>query len=250
MVRLRSWLRHLLVNWLPNLVLVLALVVLVQADLILLAFGLILVSKWQMLRGGWRLWLRNLRDNACDLTVAVSSVVLLITLNHDLPLQLGVAVVYLLWLILIKPLTGHAGVAIQSMFCQFEGLLLIFLLGRQLPVAGLVALAWVVGLVAADHLLSAYHERAHMVIALAWALVVAQASWLFWNWLIVYSFWDGRLLIPQGPVIISLIGYIFGSMYLDHMQTKLGKRRLFEYVMLFFVICLVLIVGTQWDTRL
>ncbi|MBI4100860.1 hypothetical protein HY441_00095 [Candidatus Microgenomates bacterium] len=247
---LPSWLKNFFIHWLPNAVLVAGVVVLIQANLELLAAALILVSKWQILRGGRKLWLRNLRDNACDLVVAASSLTLLMLLVNDLVVQLVVAGLYLLWLIAIKPLTGHVGVAVQAAVCQFVGLTVLFLLGRTLPQAAVIGLAWLVALVAADHLLAAHHERAHAILMLGWALIVAQASWLFWHWLIVYSFWHNRLLLPQAPIVISLAGYIFGNMYLDHSQSKLRKSRLVEYVVLFFGLAAAIIIGTQWDTRL
>ena len=236
--------------WLPNLGLVIGLVLLIRTGLGLAAFGLLAVSKWQILRGGRKLWLRNLRDGALDVVVGTAAAGLMVIFNHDVFAQLTTATIYYLWLAALKPLTGHISVAVQSGFCQLIGLWVIFLLARRIPAAGVVILAWVVAGVSADHLLAATRERTHAIITLVWALLVAEASWLFWHWLIVYSFFDHRLLVPQAPLVISLVGYIFGSMYLDHTRAKLGKRRLVEYVVLGFGLCAVIIFGSQWDTRL
>lgn len=246
----KNFIKQLLTHWLPNLVLVAAVVVLIRARLVPFAVAAIVISKWQVFRAKPKVWPRSIRDNACDLVVATSAITLIWLASADLVLQIAVAGAYYLWLIVIKPLKTHVGIALQSAVCQFAALLVVFLLGRSLPAAAVVALAWLTGLIAADHLLTAFHERAHGIISLAWALLTAEAAWLFWNWLIVYSFFNHRLLLPQAPLVMSMAGYIFGSMYLDHSQTKLGKRRLFEYVVLFAGLTAILIFGTKWDTRL
>ena len=242
--------KRMLTEWLPNLILVAGLMVLIRLNLEIFAFGLILLSKWQIFRGGRKLWLRSVRDNSCDLVVAASTVALLLLATEDLLIQSLVAGFYYIWLVAIKPLKSHVGVATQSAVCQFLGLNVIFLLGRDIPASAVVVLAWLIAFVSADHLISAFHEKAHFIITLSWALIVAQLSWLFWRWLIVYSFFGDRILLPQAPIVITLLGYIFGSMYIDHTQTKLGRRRLIEYVILTFGLSIILIFGTQWDTRL
>ncbi len=234
---------------LPNLVLAVGILLLMRADLLGLSFALVLVSKWQILRGGRKLWLRNIRDNACDLAVGVASVGLMWLMRGQPVTQSVIAGLYYVWLAVLKPLKGHAGVALQAMICQFLGLTAVFLLGRELPALAILGLSWLVALIAADHLISAYHERAHTIISLAWALVVTEAAWLFWHWLVAYSFFHQTVVIPQAALIITLISYVFGSMYLDHMQTKLGKRRLIEYVILLLGLTLIIIIGTQWVSR-
>lgn len=242
--------KRLLTDWLPNLLLAVGLVVLINFNLETLAFGLVALSKWQVLRGGYRLWLRNLHANACDLLMAVATVILIIIYKGELPIQGVLAALYYGWLVAIKPLRSHSGVGIQAGICQLVGLLVVFSLAREMPAAAVVALAWGTALITADHLVSSFQEQAHLILALMWALIVAQASWLFWHWLIVYTFFDNRLQIPQPALVIGLTGYVFGNMYLDHMQTKLGRRRLLEYVLLMFGLSLILIIGSQWDTNL
>lgn len=239
-----------LTDWLPNLLLSVGVILLINLNLEIFAFGLVGLSKWQVLRGGRKLWMRNIRDNACDLVMALSSVMLMVLFTGEVFIQVAIGAIYYLWLIIVKPLRGHIGVGTQAAICQFFGLWVVFLLARDFPAAAIVALAWAVALISADHLVSAFHERAHFILALAWAFIVAEISWLFWHWLITYSFFDGRLSIPQPALVVGLTGYIFGNMYIDHMQTKLGRRRLIEYVLLMFGLSVVLILGSQWDSQL
>lgn len=250
MNKLFKALRHFLTHWIPNLVLVAGLVFLIQIGLPLLAFLLIAISKWQILRGGRKIWLHNLRDNACDLVVAFSSVALMVLFNDELWLQLLVGVSYYVWLVLIKPRSTPLWMALQAGICQLSGLSVVFLLGRSMPELAVLALAWLVGVVAADHLLIAHQEPAHNIIAFAWGLVVAEFSWLFWRWLIFYALLEEQVLIPQAALVITIFGYTFANIYLDHSRKRLGKVRLAEYVLLCAGLFAAIIIGTQWDTRL
>lgn len=242
--------RRILIHWLPNLVMVAGMAAFIQAGLPVLAFGVAIISKWQVLRGGRKLWINNLHDNACDLVVALSSLILMLLTRSDFGLQVGVAAAYYVWLVLIKPKSGPVWMGVQAAVCQFSGLSVIFLLGRAMPQVAVVALAWLVAIIAADHFLVAHEEGAHGIITFIWGLVVAQLAWLLWRWLILYSVLDGRILIPQAALITTIIGYTFGNIYLDHAQKKLSKVRLAEYVLLGFGLFVAIIIGTQWDTRI
>lgn len=235
---------------LPNLALVAGLVLLVRNNLAPLAFGLLVLSKWQILLGGRKVWLRNIRDNGCDLVVAVSAIAALILFTSDPNLQIVIASLYALWLIVLKPLSGSVWVGIQAAICQFSGLSMLFLLGRTMPEFVVILLAWVIGLVSADHLLSPHHDPARPLIAAVWGLIVAELSWLLWRWLVLYSLFNGRLLVPQAPLIITIVGYGLGSMYIDHAAKRLRKRRLWEYLAIILVLLVIIVVGTDWDTRI
>lgn len=250
MKKLLGALRYFITHWIPNLVLVAGSIFLIQIGLPVLAFLLIAISKWQVLRGGRKIWLHNLRDNACDLVVAFSSLGLMVLLQEDLWLQLLTGATYYLWLVFIKPRSGPLWMALQAGICQLAGLSLVFLLGRTLPEILIISMAWVVGVVAADHLLVAHQESAHNIIVFSWGLVVAQFAWLFWRWLIFYSLLDERILVPQAALVITIFGYTFANIYLDHARKRLGRVRLAEYILLCAGLFIAIIIGTQWDTRL
>lgn len=236
--------------WIPNIALVVGLVVLIRYNLTPLAFALLVISKWQLLLGSPKLWARNIRASGCELIVSFSALIGLVLFSDDHFVQVGVAIAYAIWLLIIKPLTGPAWVALQAGICQLVGLSIIFLLGRAMPQAAVIGLSWLVSVTAADHFLSAHKEPAHTMLMLMWGLIATEMSWLLWHWLIVYSLLNGRVLVPQAPLIISILGYSIGSIYLDHIQKKLRKRNLFEYVIIGAFLLAIIIVGTKWDTRL
>ena len=250
MKRFGRGLKQIFTHWLPNLLLVGGIVLLIQIGLPWAAFLLVAISKWQIWRGGRKLWLRSLRDNGCDLVVAGASLVLMIITVDDLSLMLGVAGLYYLWLILIKPRSGPVWMAVQAGLCQLIGLTVVFLLGRSMPELAVLALAWLVGAVAADHLLAAHQEPARAALTVIWGLLVAQFSWLFWRWLIIYSLVGERILFPQAALVITVFGYTFANIYLDHARKRLGKVRLAEYVLLCAGLFVAIIIGTRWDIRL
>jgi hypothetical protein len=240
----------LFMHWVPNLILVAGLVVLIYYNLLLLSLVLIVISKWQVFRGGRASWLRNLRDEACDLVVAVATIALLVVYQGDWWLTGLVAGFYYIWLVILKPRTGPVWMGVQAAVCQLVGLSVLFLFARSLPMPLIVGGAWLVAIIAADHFLSPHHDPARLILTFMWGLLVAQASWLFWRWLILYSLLGSRVIIPQAPLVLTIAGYVFGNMYLDHTQKRLRKVRLLEYVILSIGLFIAIIIGTRWDTRL
>lgn len=239
-------------TFLPNVALVIALVLLIRNDLAPLAFLFLVLSKWQILLGGPKLWLRNTRDNGCDLIVALSTIIGLILFGSDPAIQIAIAVGYALWLIILKPLSGPVWVALQAGICQLVGLSVVFLLGRSFSGAELavIALAWLVAVVSADHLLSPHKDPSAALITAVWGLIVAELSWILWRWLILYSLLDARILIPQAALIVTVLGYGVGAMYIDHAAKRLRKRRLVEYILISFSLLAVIIIGTNWNARI
>lgn len=229
-----------------NVVLVVGVTGLILADLVPLALLLVVLSKWQVLLGGWRQWWGNLKSNACDIIVGLSFVAL-ISLPEVLYVQLGLAAFYLLWLLAIKPQSSPAWVGIQALICQFLGLSVIFLFARVIPSVAVLAGAWAVAYIAAWHFLSTDEEVAWSLLVVVWALLVAELSWLLNHWLITYSLLEGQLLLPQASVIITVVAYCVGRIYLDHRNKRLGKRRLVEYILVCFVLLAIIIAGTPWD---
>lgn len=247
---MRKALHYFFFTFVPNIVLVAGLVLLIRNNLALLAFALLVLSKWQVLLGGPKLWLRNLRDNGCDLIVALSAIAGLILFNGDKNVQVAVAIAYAVWLVAIKPRSGHIWVALQAGICQLVGLSVLFLLGRTIPEAAVYIGAWVVAVISADHLLSSHKDPSAGLIASVWGLIVVQLTWVLWRWLLLYSLFNDRVLVPQAPLILTVLGYGLAAMYLDHSAKRLRKLRLAEYIAITLILLIVIIVGTNWNTRI
>ncbi|PSO42865.1 hypothetical protein BRC19_03560 [Candidatus Saccharibacteria bacterium QS_5_54_17] len=126
--------------------LILAVLYLVQAGLTLIAVLLVLASKWQIIRGGPRLWIHNFWDNIVDIIFVLSIIALLEVYsgtNISL-LQLGIVGLYLAWQILIKPHAGILGHSIQALLTMVLAISVIFLMKSPIGIAGMIILAWIV----------------------------------------------------------------------------------------------------------
>lgn len=233
--------------------LILALLYLVQAGFTPIAIVVALASKWQIVRGGPRLWLHNLWDNVVDV-IFILSVIALLQIYSGAAIsvmQLGVVGLYLAWQILIKPYSGTVGHSIQALLMLATAVSVIFLMKSTIGIAGMVVLSWLVAVAAADHFLITITDDTSLrrLLSAVWALIVAQAVWLFGHWLVFYPFLAGRVLFPQAMLIIVAMGYIFGTIYNDHHHKRLSRRRLYYYLGLMAVIVLVLIMGSEWVSR-
>src|SRR6478609_878882 len=100
--------------------------VFVRLEFIEIAAAVILLSKWRMLAVKPRHWPANIRANAVDITVGLS---LLIFMTHSgsQSMQLIWAVLYGVWLVVIKPRSTMLGVSAQALISMFLGLTAIFL---------------------------------------------------------------------------------------------------------------------------
>lgn len=219
-----------------------------QAGVLLLGVLLLAVTKWQLVLGGPRLWISNLRDNACDLLVLASLAALLYFYTADATVQFGVIGLYLLWQVVLKPMSGPMGQGVQALCALGLALSVLFLLKPSLSFAGVIILSWAVGLITADHYLASlqtphYQRR---LLAAAWGLLVAELAWLAGRWNVVYGFGGGRVLLPQVSLIAVVMAYLFGMMYLDHNGKALSRKRLRLYLAVTTLALAVLIFGTDW----
>jgi hypothetical protein len=80
----------------------------------------------------------------------------------------------------------------------------------------------------------------------SWAFVVAQLAWLLNRWLIIYPLKDD-IIIPQFAVVVSLLGYVLGSLYYLDSREKLRRSYLRQYVAIGCVILLVIILLADWS---
>nr|HPQ82292.1 hypothetical protein [Candidatus Saccharimonas sp.] len=86
-----------------------------------LAVVVVLMSKWRALAVRPRFWFANLVANMVDIIVGVSMVVLLYGANGSLWLQIALTVLYIIWLLLIKPRSKRSFVAAQAGIAVFLG---------------------------------------------------------------------------------------------------------------------------------
>ncbi len=176
--------------------------------------------------------------------------VLVITLN---PNRVSQTVMILLlglgWWWLQKSGANQSDDMLAAAFTQGMVLWALFLAAAVWHWSGLAVLvlawssAWLIG----RRALAGSTDRAAEVLALAWALIVAECSWIFSLWLVNYIIFGGILIVPQPALVITALGYCLSGIYLSHRRSQLSRSRLVEYLMIGLIILVIVIAGTKWN---
>lgn len=222
LVRRRSFLSEVVYTVLNIALAIVLTVVIVYTESILLAVGLVLVSKWRVLAVRARYWFVNIRSNLVDFIVSISVVLHLYTINaaniEDFRkfIFLGVVtLLYILWLLILKPRSKRSYVAAQAGVAVLLGVSALFAGSFGWPVSLVVMVMWLIGYAAASHVLNTYDEETHpLFLSLAWGLVMAEIGWVAYHWTIAYSLpFIMNLLIPQVAIIAALLGFVAYKSY-------------------------------------
>ena len=203
-----------------NLALVAALFLLINVSgQIELALLLVLLSKWRVLAVRMRYWRANVLANLVDITVGFGVVGLLYLASTAQTasifwLQLAVAVLYAVWLIVIKPLSSKKAVLLQALVGLFVGSWATMALSHIIPLPLVVLLLFIVGYGAARHTLTAHEEEQTSFLSLVFGLLLAELGWVMFHWNIGYglaSFDDFKL--PQAALFMTMGGFALERVY-------------------------------------
>lgn len=134
-------------------------------------------------------------------------------------------------------------VVVQAFMFEAIFLAAAFLRSPAWLVLGLV---WVGVYSTTYSVLSGWHERGATVLAAAWALVATEVSWVLQLWLFTYATAGGYLLVPQPALILTALGYCFGSVYWSQRQGNLSRGRLTEYLLIGLILIVIVALGTSW----
>ena len=187
-----------------------------------LALGLVLISKWRVLAVRARYWFVNIRSNLVDIIVSVSVVLHLYNINDSTlvdstkALVLGVVtLLYILWLLLLKPRSKRSYVAAQAGVAILLGVSALFSISFAWPASLVVAGMWLIGYSAASHILNSYDDETHpLFLSLAWSVVMAELGWVAYHWTVAYTLpFVNNLLIPQIAIITTLLGFVAYKSY-------------------------------------
>lgn len=216
--------------------------VLVRINFAQLAVVLIVLSKWRMFAVRPRHWLANIRANAVDIILGVSTIIFMTQTSSQL-VQLIWAVAYAMWLLLIKPGTSLFAVSAQALIAEVYGLIAIFTAWAAAPTAGLVVAVWVVCASCARHFFTSFDEAHTRFLSDFWGYFGAALTWVLGHWLIFYG--------PIAQPALILLVLSFGLMtlyYLDHTdRLSVTLRRQFIFIMLAVII--VVLVFSDWGDK-
>jgi hypothetical protein len=223
------------------------------------AEGLVLIGLVRWLGLWWALaaallwfyyWRRNLPAEQQPLyAIGLGSLTVLLALNSHLNGQLLLVVGHASWRYYQAAGSDSPRFPILSAgWLQFISLAAIFTAEAvwHWPIIIVLILGYLTSITIALNFFAA-GERAVRALAAAWGLIVAEASFVFSVWLVQYVMPKGILLIPQSAVVITALGYCFGSIYLAHNTSKLSRARLAEYAIIGLCLIVIVIAGTKWN---
>lgn len=201
-----------------NAALAAAIFALVSTGSSFLALALVLVSKWRILAVRPRYWWANMLANIVDLSVSVSVIVLMYLAGsspeYALVLQAGIAVLYALWLIALKPRSSERWIAVQAGTSLVLGSWAVMALSHATPQFATILLTFVVAYGAARHVLVAREEDQPSLLAMVFGLFVAEISWVAYHWTVAYGATVlGDLKLSQAAIIVGLVGFLALRLY-------------------------------------
>ena len=185
------------------------------------AIGLVLLSKWRVLAVRPRYWMAHITSNLVDVIVGISFVLLIYVAGASgegadethLATQIGLSILYALWLLLLKPRSKRRYMVIQAGLAIFLGSLVLYALGYGLPSVVAVIGMWVIGYASARHVLESYNEPHQSFYSFLCGSIFAQLGWLFYHWTFAYPIPGTGLAIAQASVIFVLIGFLIVKAY-------------------------------------
>ena len=204
-----------------NLLLPLMVFVLVRIDFVQLALIIILLSKWRMLAVRPRFWPANIRANAVDIMVSVSLLLFMAGAESQI-WQLIWAVMYGLWLLVIKPASSPFMVSMQAMIGMLCGLMALSVGWDTAPLYGLVAVTGVICYISAHHFFDSFDEPYTRLLSYMWGYFGAALMWVLGHGLIFYPDRAGGL-VSQPTVILLTLGYGLAVLYYCDHSNKLNN---------------------------
>lgn len=202
-----------------NVALAAMLFVLVYTGSMLLAFLLVIVSKWRIMAVRPRYWWANILANIVDVTVSLSAVCLLYLAGtapeYSLALQVGIAVLYALWLVVIKPRSSRAWLTVQAGTGLLLGVWALLAFAHVMPDSSIAVLgSFVVAYGAARHVLAGREEIELSLLSMMFGLLVAQVVWVASYWTVAYgAIMLGGLQLPQAAIVVTLLGFLMLRVY-------------------------------------
>jgi hypothetical protein len=222
-------------------ILPLLLFALVRLEFTAFAFLAIVFSKWRMFALRMRHWPASIRANAVDIMVGFSVVAFMSLASNTQSVQVVWAVLYVLWLLLLKPRSGPLWIGTQAIVAQTVSLVAIFLIGNEANEVVLTLSVTAVTYLSARHFLAAFDEAMSRATAYSWSFFCASLTWLSSHWLLYYG------PIAQPALIMTAIGYCLAAIYyLDH-KDRLRKTLITQFVGLAVTIVLFILIFSDWS---
>ena len=174
-----------------------------------LAIAAVLLSKWRVLAVRPRFWFANLIANMVDIIVGVSAVVLLVAAQGGVVAQIIITLLYVVWLLFIKPRSRRVYVALQALIAIMVGITALSLVSYSWDSIFFVLAMWGIGYVAARHVLGSYEEPHTTLYSMIVAFMFAEFGWLGFHWLMAYPLpGSGNIQLSQLALLTALLTFV------------------------------------------
>lgn len=220
------------------------------------AVVLVLLGKWRVFALRPRFWLVNIRANLIDLLVGLSVVSLMYLAgasSRDISsvqfVQYTLAIGYGAWLLYLKPRSNMRAVLLQAGIAQFLALTVLFNLSVILSEPLVIILCWVIGYVAARHLMTDHEEEYIEFISAAWGLFLAELGWLLYHWTLVYDI-GLPIKLPQISLLSLVISFTVVRLYAASKTGRLHDSAVRITAASSAILVLAILVFTRWTVTI
>ena len=180
---------------------------------------LVLISKWRIFAVRPRYWFANIQSSLIDFVVGISIVLSTyyyainnVSTGASTAFYIILSVIYIAWLLFIKPLKSSTGTLIQSLFAIFLGSNIASIMLATLNPVFIILAEFIIGYSASRHILIQNQREKSTFVTFICGLVFAEIAWLCNHWMIVYSF-PLNILISQTAVILAILAFFFDYTY-------------------------------------
>ncbi len=216
--------------------------VLIRINFVQLAVLVVVLSKWRIFAVKPRFWPANIRANAIDIIIGLSTIIFM-THTSSAALQLFFTALFIAWQVFLKPHRSVLGVSAQALIGQAYGLTGLFIGWPDAPPVVLILGGWAVCYLSARHYFTSYDEPYTSLYSHTWGYFAAALIWLSSHWLIFYS------VVAQPALLLTAVGFGLASLYYLHETHKLAAFYRREIVFMMLLVVLIVLVASDWGDK-
>lgn len=193
-----------------------ALVAVSSTNTVWVGLFVVLLGKWRIFAVRPHYWATNLMANMVDIIVSVSYVVFLQAATGAMALQLGLTALYIAWLLLLKPQSKRSYVVWQAFVAIVFGVGALMQVSYDWIATVVVIGMWIIGYMAARHVLTAYKEPHTAIYSLIWGLVFAELGWIFYHWTFAFDIGLGAVKLAFVTVVAAVLSLLAERIYASY----------------------------------
>lgn len=193
-----------------------ALIAVSATNSVWVGFFIVLLGKWRILAVRPHYWAANVMANMVDIITSLSYVVFLYEAAGNWWVQVGLTILYVAWLLLLKPQSKRRYVVWQALVAIVFGVGALMQLSYDWVATAVVVGMWLIGFMAARHTLSAYKEPHTPIYSLIWGLVFAELGWIFYHWNFAFDVGVGGIKLAFVTVVVAALSLLAERIYASY----------------------------------